>query len=256
MQTNQIAAQLYTVRDFMNSPAEIAATFKKLKQIGYQAIQLSARPFVPEEEMNALLDEVGLICCATHEPGDLILNQPEAVAARLHKLRCKYTAYPMPRGVKLDTAEDVAHFAERLNRAGKILSEAGIIFTYHNHNIEFRRYGSKTMLEIIYEKTDPRYVQAEIDTYWVQAGGGDPVAWCESLKGRLPLLHLKDYAVTPDEKPAFAEIGYGNLNFGRIIPAAEAAGCEWFIVEQDVCPGDPFDSLAKSFDYLKEHFCR
>jgi hypothetical protein len=28
-------------------------------------------------------------------------------------------------------------------------------------------------------------------------------------------------------------------------------GCAWFIVEQDTCPGDPFDSLRQSFDYIK-----
>lgn len=256
MKLSQVAAQLYTVREFLNDRQEISTTFKKLKDIGYQVVQISARRPLPEEEIATLLDEAGLVCCATHEPGDLILNQPEVVIERLQKLRCTYTAYPIPRGVKLDTEEDVVALAESLNQAGKILCEAGIVLTYHNHNIEFRRYGSKTMLEIIYDNTDPRYVQGELDTYWVQAGGGDPVAWCESLKGRLPLLHIKDYIVTPDEKQAFAEIGSGNLNFRRIIPAAEASGCQWFIVEQDTCPGDPFDSLAKSFSYIKNNLCK
>ena len=42
----------------------------------------------------------------------------------------------------------------------------------------------------------------------------------------------------------------------RIIAEAEAGGCEWFIVEQDTCPGDPFESLKQSFDYIKAHLAR
>ena len=49
------------------------------------------------------------------------------------------------------------------------------------------------------------------------------------------------------------EIGSGNLDWPRLIPAAEKSGCQWFIVEQDTCPGDPFDSLKSSFDHLTRH---
>jgi len=67
---------------------------------------------------------------------------------------------------------------------------------------------------------------------------------------------MKDFAITPDNKIAFAEIGQGNLDWPRIVAAAEASGCEWFIVEQDVCPGDPFDSLRQSFEYIRTTLCR
>ncbi len=47
------------------------------------------------------------------------------------------------------------------------------------------------------------------------------------------------------------EIGNGVLDWPAILSAADDAGCEWFIVEQDVCPGDPFDSIAQSYRYLR-----
>ena len=68
----------------------------------------------------------------------------------------------------------------------------------------------------------------------------------------LPQLHLKDYVINDDNQPTFAEIGNGNLDWPRIIAAADEVGCEWFIVEQDTCAGDPFDSVKASFDYLQE----
>jgi sugar phosphate isomerase/epimerase len=89
----------------------------------------------------------------------------------------------------------------------------------------------------------------------VQHGGGDPVAWCKKLKGRLPLLHMKDYTVNAANQVTFAEIGHGNLNWKKIVAAAEKSGCQWFIVEQDTCPGDPFESLRQSFDYIRDKLC-
>jgi sugar phosphate isomerase/epimerase len=77
------------------------------------------------------------------------------------------------------------------------------------------------------------------------------VAWVQSVKGRTPFIHLKDYKVNPQGDINFCEIGAGTLPFKRIIAEAEAGGCEWFIVEQDSCPGDPFVSIKQSFDYIK-----
>ena len=255
MKTSQIAAQLFTVRNFCKTPVDLAASLKKIRAIGYPAVQVSGIGPIPEVELVQMLDGEGLTCCATHEPGVQILNEPQRVVERLQKLNCRLTAFPHPGGVQLDTLANVKAFAQRLNAAGQVLHAAGQVLAYHNHATEFRRVDGRPVLEWIYAETDPRYLQGEPDTYWVQHGGGDPVDWCTRLKNRLPIIHLKDYTVSADNKAAFAEIGNGNLNWKKIIAAAEAAGCQWFSVEQDTCPGDPFDSLKRSFDYIREHLC-
>lgn len=252
---SQLAVQTYTVRDFLRTPADIAASFKKIRAIGYQAVQLSALGPIEERELAAILDGEGLICCATHEGGHEILHQTESVIARLQRLKCRITAYPYPAGVAFNSLDDVLRFARQLNEAGRKFYEAGLVLCYHNHQIEFRKFGGKTILEILYDETDPRYLQGEPDTYWVQYGGGDPVAWCERLRGRLPIIHLKDYMIKPDNSITMCEIGQGTLDWRRILAAAEAAGCQWYAVEQDTCAGDPFDSLRTSFNYLKELTC-
>ena len=254
MKLKKLAAQLYTIRDFLKTPTDIAASLKKIRAIGYQSVQLSGLGPITESEIVQLCRDNGLTICATHEPGDTILNQPQTVVDRLQKLDCRITAYPYPNGINLGTLETVKEFCRRLNTAGKVLHDAGQILCYHNHHHEFQRVASKPVLEILYAETDPRYLQGEPDTYWVQHGGGDPVTWCTRLNGRLPILHLKDYTVTTDSKVTYAEIGNGNLNWEKILTAADAAGCQWYVVEQDSCPGDPFDSLRQSFDYLKKFF--
>ncbi len=250
MKRHQIAAQLYSIRDFIQTPQDIATSMKKIRAIGYQAVQVSGMGTIEESELMHILNSEGLTCCATHEATKLIVEEPQRVVERLHRLNCKYTAVPSPGQFELKTREQVLEYSKRMDDAGKVLYEAGQVLTYHNHHMEFRRLEGELILDTVYAQTDVRYLQGEIDTYWVQYGGGDVVGWCEKLKGRLPLLHLKDYRITDDNEPDFAEVGQGNLNWGEIISAAEQSGCEWFIVEQDTTPGDPFDSLKISFDYL------
>jgi sugar phosphate isomerase/epimerase len=251
MKLSQVAAQLYTVRDFIQEPKQIAESLGKVRAIGYEAVQISGMGPIDEAELMRMADGEGLTVCATHEPGNRILDEPAAIVERLSKLRCKHTAYPYPGGVDLGSPDDVKRFTDRLNEAGRVLREAGKVLSYHNHHMEFRRIGGRTVLDAIYDDTDPANLQGEIDTYWVQYGGGSPLAWCERLKGRLPLLHMKDYKITDENQPQWCEVGNGNLDWKRIVAASDAAGCEWFIVEQDTCPVDPFESLKQSFHHIK-----
>lgn len=250
MKISQLAAQLYTLRDFSQTAPELAATLRKVREMGYPAVQISGIGPIPDAEVARMIEDEGLVCCAIHAPGPRILHETERVIDQLEVLKCRHVAYPYPSEVKLDKLSDVKRFAEQLDTAGARLATVGKVLSYHNHAIEFRRISNRPILEWLYRRTDPRHLQGEIDTYWVQHGGGDPIAWCRKLRDRLPLLHMKDYDVGVDHQPRFAEVGNGNLDWKKIIAAADRAGCEWYIVEQDVCPGDPFESLRISLDYI------
>ncbi len=253
MKTTQIAAQLYTCRDILKTPAEIATTLRRLREAGYQAVQLSGVGPIDDGELLRILDGEGLVCCATHESGKKILNEPQWVVERLKKFRCRATAYAFPEGVDMNDLGSVQALVSNLEASASVLAASGLALCYHNHHHEFRKLGGRTIFERIFDGAP--HLQGEPDTYWVQYGGGDPVDWCQRLAGRLPIIHLKDYAVGKDIQPIYSEIGAGNLDFKRIVAAAEKSGCEWFIVEQDTCPGDPVDSLAQSYRYLAEHIC-
>lgn len=256
MKIEQVAAQMYTVRNYLKTPADISSSLQKIKAIGYPAVQASGLGPIEDDDLARRVQDAGLKLCATHEPARQILDDPQAVVARLRRLGCTYTAYPHPAGITFKSLDDVRALARRLNEAGRVLHEAGMVLAYHNHQIEFQRIGGRTILETLFAETNPRYLQGEIDTYWVQYGGQNPAAWCRKLRGRLPLLHLKDFGITPDKQITFCEVGQGNLDWPEIIAEAEASGCRWFIVEQDSTPGDPFESLSRSFDYIRTCLCR
>lgn len=252
MKIEQVALITYTIREHIKTPSDFRKSMRKLADIGYRAVQISGmqHDVMPAAEIAEVCREHGLTICATHEPGATILNDPESVVERLRTLGCQYTAYPCPPAAEVADPEKLQSLITKLDHAGAVLRKAGQVLTYHNHALEFVKTGGRTALEQIYEGTNAQNLQGEIDTYWVQLGGGNPEAWCRRLKGRLPLLHLKDVGIREANIPTMFEIGHGNLDFKPIVAAAEESGCEWFIVEQDTCPGDPFDSLKLSFDYI------
>jgi len=255
MQIDQVAVILFTLRDYCKTPADLRETLKRVREIGYQAVQVSGVGPIATEVIKELLDEAGLVCCATHEDSDVIRSKPEEVVAKLETLNCQHTAYPFPMDVDFEDEKAMKTLVCDLDEAGRILRESGKTLCYHNHGHELYRRGDKTVLDYIYQETARENLQGELDTFWIQAGGANPLEWIRKMEGRLPLLHLKDYAINLKGERYFAEIGYGNLAWPEIIFAAEDAGCQWFIVEQDFCPGNPFDSIKKSFDFINEHLC-
>jgi sugar phosphate isomerase/epimerase len=179
-----------------------------------------------------------------------------------HQLwQCRHVAIgSMPGEFRQEGEAGFKRFAEIANGIGEKLHAAGLSFSYHNHSFEFMKFGGRTGLDILYSETDPQFVQAEIDTFWIQHGGGDPVHWIRAMKNRMPVIHLKDMVMIEDQdsharmgvRQMEAEIGQGNLNWPPILKACREAGVEWYAIEQDFSLRDPFESLALSYRYLNE----
>jgi len=241
---------MYTLRDFTKTPADIARTMSKVKSIGYNAVQLSALGPIETPELVKILDGEGLEVCATHVSFERMRDETQSVIDEHRMLGCKYPAIGgLPAAYRNE--EGYKKFAVEASEVGKRLSEGGLTFGYHNHSFEMERFGGRTGLDILYSESDPRYFTAEIDTYWIQHGGGDPAAWITKLSGRIPLLHLKDMTVNSKMEQLMAEVGEGNLNWPAILDASAKAGVIWYIIEQDVCQRDPFESLAISLRNLR-----
>jgi sugar phosphate isomerase/epimerase len=250
----KIAAQLYTIRQFTQTRETFAESMAKIRRIGYHAVQISAIGPITDEDVRWILDDNGLDVCITHIGYATLWNDTDNVIKQHQLWKCKNAAIgSLPQEYR-DGEAGFRRFAKEASEVGKRFADAGMTFSYHNHNFEFVRFGEKTALEILYEESDPRYLMAELDTYWVQHGGGSPSAWIRKMKQRMPVVHLKDMAVTQEDgsiQQVMAEIGQGNLDWEDILKACEEAGVEWCAVEQDICQRDPFESLQISYTYLK-----
>lgn len=249
-----LAAQLYTVREHTQTAQDFAESMKKIRAIGYQAVQISAIGPIPHDEVRRICDGNGLAICNTHIGRDQLWNHIDEVIEQHRLWNCKHVAIgSMPEEYRGSEA-GFKRFAQEASAVGEKLARAGLTFSYHNHSFEFVRFGSRTGLEILYAESDPRYLQAEIDTYWVQHGGSDPADWVRRMKNRMPVVHLKDMTVVNEGgeiKQIMAEVGEGNLNWPAVIAACREAGVEWYAVEQDFCRRDPFESLKISHQNLQ-----
>lgn len=242
-----IGAQLYTVRAHTQTLEDLAESLKKAADIGYRTVQISGTcPFDPAW-LKARLEENGLRCVLTHTPADRITGEPEMIAREHDVFGCDYVGLGWC-GFDPAQGQSVEKFVETYTEAAGVLKNHGKYFTYHNHAGEFRRENGKRIMEHLMERIPADLMGFTVDTYWVQVGGGDPAQWLERLAGRIPCIHLKDYAYGQK----MAVVGEGNLNFDRIFEKAESGGTKYMLVEQDDCYGeDPFDCLKRSFEYLK-----
>ena len=242
-----VGAQLYTLRDFCKTPEDLAQTLAKVADIGYTAVQLSGTCAVDAAWLKDELDKNGLICPLTHTAPTRILEETEAVVAEHSVFGADYVGLGMYHFNKPDSDNTYAKFLDLYRPAAQKIKEGGKLFMYHNHAVEFQKEEGKLILAKIAEDFAPDELGFTLDTYWVQAGGGDPAWWLEQLKGRIPCIHLKDFGYNRIMLP----IGEGNLNWERIFTAAEAGGTKYMFVEQDKCNDeDPFDCLRRSYEFL------
>ena len=230
---DRLGLQLFSIRNTMNNAENIRESFRRIREMGYEHGQ-TAGCAVPYEEFGRIAREEGIEICGTHDDFGLMLRHPDE-AMRNHEALGTHLM-----GIGGFHATD----------------PHGFKFTYHNHSNEFiRMKNGRTVMDMLVEGLDPKGTSFVLDTYWVQHGGGDVRHWIEKLSGRIDILHLKDMG-RDENGPYITEIGNGNLWWEGILDAAEKAGVKYYVVEQDTWPGDPFDSVKKSADYLRANFMK
>ena len=260
-----IGLQLYTVRDAMGK--DPVATLAKVAAVGYNSVE--GATYTGDEkfygmnpsEFKKVLKQNGLMMPSSHyRLGEEIVNGEhqkgtmlndwdravdDAAEVGLKYMVCAYLA-ESERG-------DIDHYkkvADGLNKAGERCKKAGMQLCYHNHNFEFEKQGDTYPYDILLS-ADKDLVKMEIDLYWIAKAGQDALKLFSEHPGRFPLWHVKDMDKTPQQN--FAEVGSGIINFKEIFKHKEQAGMKYFFVEQDKTPGDPFVSITKSYNYIKNN---
>ncbi|MBQ6173620.1 MAG: sugar phosphate isomerase/epimerase [Clostridia bacterium] len=243
----RIGAQLFTLREMTQTLDGFAEALKRVADIGYTAVQVSATCPFEAEWLRDELAKNGLRCVLTHTPVPRLTGETEKVIAEHDVFGCRCVGlgwWAWKDGTGMGREDFERLFPPVMRR----LREGGKLFMYHNHDQEFQHTEGRPILQRLAETYAPDELGFTLDTFWVQAGGGDPAQWLERLAGRIPVIHLKDYAYGRKMAP----VGEGNINFDRVFEKAEAGGTEWMLVEQDDCNGeDPLDCLRRSFDYLR-----
>jgi sugar phosphate isomerase/epimerase len=258
-----IGLQLYTVRDHMQK--DPAATLAKVAQVGFNSVEgatyTGTEKFYGMDGMSfsKVLKDNGLMMPSCHyrlgeDSKDMkgtLLNDWDKAVDDAAALGIKYMVCAWLSPAERGTLEHYKQIGEDLNKAGEVCKKAGIQLCYHNHDFEFIQEDGKYPYETLLANTDTKLVKMEMDMYWVTKAKQDPIALINEHPGRFPLWHLKDMDNTP--KQMFTEVGNGIIDFKKIFEHAKTAGLKYFFVEQDICPGEPYDSITKSYNYIKNN---
>ncbi len=246
----KIGLQVYSVRD--DAAADFAATMKKIKDMGYEGVELAGSYGLSAEEIKKVLDEVGLEAISAHIPLDDMEKDPDGVFAFYKQIGCRFAAVPWLGEERRPGTPRFEETVASIRKIGAKAKEYGIQLLYHNHDFEFVKVDGEYALDMLYRVVEPEYLATEIDTCWVKVGGEDPASYIKKYKGRAPIVHLKDfymedgadkdgmYELIGVDKKANARsafelrcVGHGMQFFPGIIAASEEAGAGWVIVEQD-----------------------
>ncbi len=248
----KIGAQMYTVRDFCKTTEDLAETLKKIADIGYKTVQVSGTCSFDAEWMKDELEKNGLECVLTHTAPARVSGETVKVAEEHKVFGCKNVGIGSFPEWDPMSEEKFEAFVSKYLPAAKTLNENGCYFMYHNHAFEFlNKVGDKTLMQALIDSFPADLMGFTLDTHWVKVGGEDPVEYLKLLKGRTPCVHFKDLVYDSENKPLFAPVGSGVLDFDSIIKTCIDLGIEYALVEQDNCYGeDPFACLKKSYDYL------
>lgn len=240
-----IALQIYSIRDAIGDDFEGA--MRRVKEMGYDGVELAGMFDVPPMEIKKTLDKVGLEWVSAHVHLDKIEN--DAILSGYAETGMKYIAIPWLDGPKDE--DDMKAVIARIRKAGELCKAKGMTLLYHNHDFEFHKFSDTYILDSYYSEIPADLLQTELDTCWVNVGGEDPAAYVRKYTGRAPIVHLKDYTgrktenmygligVEGSDKGAptnefdFRPVGYGRQDMPSIVAAAEDAGAEWLVVEQD-----------------------
>lgn len=252
----RIGAQLYTLRDFCKTAEDLDSTFAKLKEIGYQAVQVSGIGPIPAEAVKETADRYGLSIVCTHRAYTEFTEElPQLINAH-RVMDCKIAGIG---GLPMEFrsgAEAVKKFIEAINPVCKKLKAEGMQFAYHNHAFEFAKADGKYLMDHLLENTDPDEFKFIVDVYWLAFAGINPAEFIEKLGSRVAAVHFKDLAVTSANEVLMAEVMEGNLDWDKIIAASEKSGAQYALVEQDICQRNPFESMKISYDNLRgKGFC-
>jgi sugar phosphate isomerase/epimerase len=249
-----LGVQVYTVRSLM--PANGEATLRAIAAIGYKEVEIGLDD---AKKYAAVLKDTGLRATGSHIEADRSkAQQLDEFIGKAKDLGIPAigVAYVQP-GQRKNPAEFWPRFVDTLNWSGEHCAKAGLTFYYHHHNFEFDP--QFRAIDLLHQKLT-KDVKLEIDCFWASVGGTDPAALIEKWSGRLFALHLKDKAKdTPNsyetdkvKHEEFLEVGAGAIDWSKVLKNAERAGVQHYYVEQDFTPGDPIESLKKSYAYLRK----
>ncbi len=250
-----VGVQAYSFRSYF--PKDIPGTLDRIKEMGITEIE-GSQGRIDAADYKKLCEDRGISIPSTGASFDDLANAPMKVVENAKILGAKYVmcAWVPHENSGAFSLEDAKKAVEVFNRAGKVLAENGITFCYHAHGYEFQPYENGTLMDYIIQNTDSKYVSFEMDTFWIQFGGADPVALLKKYGDRWKLLHLKDMKKgTKKDLTGHSSVennvplGTGEIDMRGILIEAKKIGVAHYFIEDE--SSAVVEQVPQSIAYLR-----
>lgn len=254
-QAQSIGIELYSLREQFKT--DVPGTLAKIKSWGIHEIEGGGTYGLPMEEYKNLLKQNDLQMIGIAAEYDKLSTGLQAVIDEAKAFNAKYVVcFWITHNGDEFTINDAKKAADVFNKAGKQLAENGLRFCYHPHGFEFRPYNGGTLFDYIVEKTDPEYVNFEMDVFWVKHPGQDPVALLKKYPQRFELLHLKDRKPGTEgnqngetDVETNVVLGQGDVGIEAIMAEAKKIGVKHYFIEDE--SSRSVEQIPESLEYLK-----
>lgn len=255
MKKPTMAIQLYTLRDHIKNAEDFDKTLARLSAMGVKDVQISAIGDFSAEEQKKIADKYGMNICITHKSFDWMKEDIEAVMAHHKTLGCDAIGIGSAPEEGRGNSGAVRSFINEAQEIGKKFKENGFTFNYHNHAFEFNKLGdyAHCMMDMLIEETDPELFYFIPDVAWIHYGGQDPVEVLKKLKGRVKVLHFKDYIIDENGYRKFVSLGKGVVNLKECYDIACELEIPYIAFEQDCdwVDDDPFKACEESWEFMQ-----
>ena len=252
----EIGLQLYSLRNEFK--VDVPRTLAKIKEWKIKLIEGGGTYGLPLDEYKKLLQNNNLEMVSYGAGFEELENNPQAVIDNAKELGAKFIMCAwVPHKESVFTINEINKAIVVFSKAGKLMLEHGLKFCYHPHGYEFRPYENGTLFDYLEKNTDSKYVNFEMDVFWVKHPGQDPVALLKKYPTRFLMLHLKDRRPgTPGNQDGRAPdetnvvLGQGDVGIAAIMKEAKKIGVKYYFIEDESPVA--VEQIPLSLDFLRK----
>lgn len=249
----KLGAQFYTLRERNKTPEGLYNSFKEVKRIGYQVVQMSAICQIEAERLKSFSDEFELPITCTHSAFDRIVGDTDALIKEHITYGCPVIGIGSMPNEYRGSIEGARAFMDKIREPMKKMEAAGLRFAYHNHEFEFVDLGGVCSYDLLMEELPS--LNFILDTYWFKYADRSYLDYIKLMGNeRLTNVHFKDMKTEPQGE--ICPCGVGTIDFAPVVKLCDDLKIPYALVEQDNAPklGDEFEQLETSFNNLKHLF--
>ncbi len=252
MSAQEFGIQLYSLRNQFKK--DVPSSLKTISDWGLINLEGGDTYGLSFDDFDALLNQYNLDVVSVGASYDDLRDNPEKVLANAKQFSAKYVmcAWIPHNGNNFDI-DKVKEAVEVFNSSGKLLKEEGITLAYHAHGYEFRPYEEGTLFDYMAENANN--FAFEMDVYWVQHGGADPMTLLNKYPDKFVLFHLKDMEkgvvgnnTGHEDVETNVVLGTGQVDIEGIVKRGMELGVEYMFIE-DEC-SRVVEQVPQSLEFL------